>query len=392
MRTDDRSPDEKGAHSAPYGKSRVLAVLYVLALLLPLHLAAFAAAHPPQQSFRLSWEWQVPGGEFQSASLSAGEDCIVVTTDAGVSVLNMNGSLRWQRVFSGINPWMTATSAAAPAGCEWVAVVGSSSYKYVWVMERKGPIHFFRTQGTPEGVAVSHHGDRIAVGTADEHLYLLDPQAGLLFDRKTGYADSLAFSKTDSHLIVTYGRAGLYTRDGEPVWFAKVGDRLSASTDLKWFLVSGQPNHGPANGSIALLDQNGKVVWSREGTGPEGVMAPDGSYFVVTDYLCPPKALCYGEDVVPGFQILRPDGSLILGRSWPDGHVFAIADDGRAFLQYAYGKREGIYCLSPEGEVLWQFPEPTQPEQVLPLRNFSAFLILPPKYSSGNALQLYVRR
>jgi outer membrane protein assembly factor BamB len=72
--------------------------------------------------------------------------------------------------------------------------------------------------------------------------------------------------------------------------------------------------------------------------------------------------------------------------------VFAIADDGRAFLQKAYGKREGIYCLSLQGEVLWQFPEPTQPEQVLALRNFSAFLILPSKYSSGNALQLYVRR
>jgi len=367
-------------------------------LLLPLHLATFAAAsppkapaHPPPQTFRLSWEREIPGA-FQSASLSAGEDCIVVTTDAGVSVLNVNGSLRWQRIFSGINPWMTATSAAAPAGCEWVAVVGDSSYKYVWVMERKGPIHFFRTQGTPEGVAVSHHGDRIAVGTADEHLYLLDPQAGLLFDRESGYAYSLAFSKTDSHLIVTYGRAGLYTRDGEPVWIAEVGDTLSASTELKWFLVSGQPNHGPGIGRIALLDQNGKVVWSREGNEPMGLIAPDGSSFVVTDRVCPPPEVCYGENVVAGFQVLRPDGNLISDRSWPDGHVFAIADDGRSFLQYAYGKREGIYCLSPEGELLWQFPEPTQPDQVLAFRNFSAFLVLPPRYSSGNALQLYVRR
>jgi hypothetical protein len=88
----------------------------------------------------------------------------------------------------------------------------------------------------------------------------------------------------------------------------------SPSTDLKWFLVSGQPNHGPGIGRIALLDHNGKVVWSREGNEPRGLIAPDGSC-VTTDRVCPPPEVCYGENVVAGFQVLLPDGSLIADRS-----------------------------------------------------------------------------
>ena len=348
-------------------------------LLLPLQLASLAAAHPghpPPKAPRLAWERDLSGG-LRSAELSAGEDCIVVTTGTAVSVLNLDGSLRWRRTFARINQWMTAERAAAPPGCEWVAMVGNPSYKYAWVMPRKGLAHFFHTKGTPEGVAVSHQGDRIAVGTAGEHLYLLDPQANLLFDRKTGDAKSLAFSRDDSHLLVTYGSAGLYTRDGETVWQANAaGDRLSASSDLKWFLVSRVPNHGPGNGSIALLDQNGKTVWSREGNNPMGVMAPDGSSFVVTDDECSPGAVYdVDEPIVPGYQVRRPDGSVISGRSWPDGEAIAIAEDGRAFLQTASGKREGLYCLSPEGGLLWSLPGPVDEREVRALRDFSAFLV-----------------
>jgi hypothetical protein len=364
-------------------------------LLLSLHLASFAAvpmAHPPPRTPRLAWERDLPGG-LRSAELSAGEDCIVVTTSTAVSVLNLDGSLRWKRTFARINQWMTAERAAAPAGCDWVAVVGDPSYKYAWVMGRKGSVHFFQTKGTPEGVAVSHGGDRIAVGTAGEHLYLLDQQARLLFHRQFGYgAISLAFSTTDSHLIVSSGSVGLYTRDGEPVWLSQAGDRLSASTDLKWFLVSGESNHGPANGSIILLDQNGKIVWRREGNGPKGVMSPGGSYFVVTDYECPPKAICYGEDVVAGFQVLRPDGGQISRRSWPNGEVIAIADDGLSFLQTAHGEREGIYCLSPEGDLLWSLPGLTYGEEVRELRDLSAFLVLAFGPAEKTHLRFYVRR
>jgi hypothetical protein len=348
-----------------------------------------AAAQAPE----LAWEFDVPA-EIRRAELSIGEDCIVLTTDYGVSVLNLDGRLRWERSFKSINRWMTAERSTAPAGCEWVAVVGRPEYRYVWVLTANGGGHYFRTRGTPEGVAIAHRGDRIAIGTAGGHLYILDSRARLIHDRDLGSAiiADLAFSKDDRHLIVTDGDTGVYTREGEPVWQPREYSRLAASADLSWFLGSREAPHGPAAGVAAVLNRDGISVWSRYGNGPKGAMAPDGSFFVISDNVCRDGWLCLGEDVVEGFQAMRPDGTLIASGSRPAGEVLAVADDSQSFLQMSSAADDAIVCLSRGGAILWQLPKQPYRDRIQAIRgDLGALLLSTQTFSRKGALRFYVR-
>jgi hypothetical protein len=352
---------------------------------LPLILAAQVAAEP-----RLAWELVVPG-EVRDAAFSAGEDCVVLTTDAGVSVVELDGEVRWERRFASVNRWMTAERGAAPAGCGWVAAIGGPAYKYAWVLAASGAGRYFRTHGSPVAIAVSRDGDRLAVGTASGHLQVLDAGGRLVRDRDlgNGLVEDLDFAPDDAHLVVTRGLTGVYTRDGERVWDSGGWAALSASDDLRRLLVHSRAPHGPASGHVAILERDGTRVWQRHGNGPQGGVAPDGAFVVITDFACGAGELCLGEDAVPGFQVLRPDGTPIEASPSPVGELVAVADD--AFLLRAWGTPESVVAISSAGEVLWRLPLPASGGRPLAARrDLGALLVAGAPHSAPSYLRLYL--
>ena len=86
-----------------------------------------------------------------------------------------------------INPWLQAEHVAVAPGCAWVVASGTSGYRYVWAIGRKGARWHLATKGTPEGVEVSRAGDLVAIGTANGRIYLVSAPGEVLREVEFGW-------------------------------------------------------------------------------------------------------------------------------------------------------------------------------------------------------------
>lgn len=215
--------------------------------------------------------------------------CIVVATSQGIAVMDKDGTLEWERPH--VNRWLASgiEAVAAAPDCRWLAVAGTSGYRYVWLMNHDGRAyaHLGSANATPTALAINHSGSRLAVGTANKRLLLVNSSGALYKTIDFGLGvDGLEYSPDDTLLLTTNTllEAGLLSAEGRPLWTRALGAWNSVYRNDDWsrFMVVGLPGHGSDVGRLELVTREGKTVWQRTVAAPRVQLAADGKGFVVS--------------------------------------------------------------------------------------------------------------
>jgi hypothetical protein len=306
---------------------------------------------------RLQPVWELrsdkPIGGF---ALSSRRDCLAVTTEDAVDVRDRAGHSLWRWHFKRTSRYIVAGKVAVSPSCEMVAFTGDSSYRYTWIVHRCGPRIALRTVATPLGVAISHRGDLVAVGTGGRDVLLFTPD-GVLRWKTTLTAGcclgELSFSDDDRAVVIAGWGVGVVSIGGKVQW-ATWKNSMRAARDLKTFVAWWEPPHGPGIGNVSVLDQNGKQLWSKYSSSPEAAVSPSGERIAawINRNQNPTEDDGYHPDDQEGdLQILSRQGDVI--STLPDGRPIAFSWDGSRLVVM---KSHDIECMDLEGNRLWSIP------------------------------------
>jgi hypothetical protein len=304
-------------------------------------------------------------------------DCFAVLTREGVSVFSYGGRKLWERDFARLGRYFSAEGIALASDCSWVALAGTSAYKYVWVLERGGSSRYASlAPETPTAVAIAPQGDVIAVATGAERIHLIAPGSA-----KTGtvlrshavietnlITNTLAFTPDGRRLIPTFGYgAAVWERDGKAVWLEPgMVCRMSPVANASWTLSSCEPPHFSSQGTLTARAADGKVLWEKTIFSLTALGSASGTTFATGE----PR------------QTPEPTGAerlMVIGR---DGKVTAnlprdpdlfgpigVADDGSRAL---FRRRQGpLVVYSSEGKLLSTIPLVDELSRLSARRNVS---------------------
>jgi hypothetical protein len=304
-----------------------------------------STAIPLQPAWELTLERPING-----IALSSRGDCAAVTTEDAVVILDRTGRVLWRWDFKRTNRYMVAGRVAVSPSCEMVAFTGDASYRYTWIVHRSGHRIPIRTGVTPLGVAISHRGNLVVIGTSGNIVRLFTESGALrwkwaLMAGCCVYA--LSFSDDDRAVVISSGGGGgVLMVDREVKWTAWF-QTIHASRDLKTFVGTFEPPHGPGFGHVTVLDQNGKELWSRISSLPDAIISPSGDEIVawVDQKQDPTK----DDDEQEGsLQVISRQGQTT--GTLPDGRPFSFSSDGRRLLVM---KPEILECMDLSGVRLW---------------------------------------
>src|SRR5262249_46765660 len=93
----------------------------------------------------------------------------------------------------------------------------------------------------------------------------------------SGIVEALAFSADDRSIVVQRGDVGVFGAAGGLQW-TTMDSELAHARDLRTFVASWMPSHGPGFGRITALDEHGNALWTKLGAG--GVISPTGHRIV----------------------------------------------------------------------------------------------------------------
>ena len=237
---------------------------------------------------------------------------------------------------------MTASRAAVSPDCEWVAVAGGESYRYTWIAHRDGRLIPLRTQATPVSIAISHHGDMLAIGTGGGDVFLFTSDGTLRWKQTLSYCcvEALQFSAEDQYIVSTDWGIGVLSIDGRTKSLSEVSlSEIRSSKDLKTFVGWFEPNHGTGTCRIAVIDSSGKTLWAKNAPyGPQSIISPAGDVVVGpvkenqdnteaaaecgSDSPSPLRLLSRSGDILKTFSSMAVP--LIFG---PDGKWFLVRTD-----------------------------------------------------------------
>jgi hypothetical protein len=214
------------------------------------------------------------------------------------------------------------------------------------------------SKATPLGIAISHHDNLFAIGTGggDLSLYAADGRLRwkrVLMDGRV-IAAEVSFSEDDKAIVVHRGSA-IVSINGDIKWANPWVSNMHGARDLKTFVVSSQPGHGPGIGSITALDQDGKELWSMVSSLPEAAISPSGDKIAswVNDNQDPTEEDGYHPDEQEGeFQILSRRGD-VLKTLAIEGRPIAFSSDGHSLLIL---KPPDLSLFDLEGNHLWDIP------------------------------------
>jgi hypothetical protein len=333
-------------------------LLCSLAVGLVVAAASAALGEPPAGTGPPRWMVTLPG-EVASLAMSPDGRCVAALwgerfAASTVSVFAANGERLWEKRLKDINPWLQAEHVSAAPGCEWVVVSGTSSYKYVWAITRKGSRWHLGTSGTPEGVGISHAGDLVVVGTAAGHLYLVSDSGRTLREVDLGWeiTGSVRFSPDDRHFIAN--RGGLLDRQGKRLWEGEVGyGRFEMSRDLSRFVLTWEAPHGPAIGSVTLLDGAGNTLWYDVRCYIEAMLAEDGSHLFVRGGTSPEDE-CY-DDPTRSYSVWVVDRDGKMVGEYPEKEVITsfVATDKDCIV---ITRNHDLECRDRDFRVMWTLP------------------------------------
>lgn len=335
-----------------------------LAALVAVALLAGASSGTTQQPAAPSraWELLLPSGVVDWA-FSPGEDCLAVAVTDRIVILDTTGTIRWEIPFSRLGRWADVGRVAAGPGCDLVVAGGTASSRYVWLVTRS-TVRSARTRGTPSGLAVTHDGRLVAIGTAAGVLYLVSPDGRVISTRRfsSPILDELLFSPDDRLIGLTRGSpVGVVSVDSGVVWTEDLGGTLSPNAAWDRFVTWWEPPHFSTLGVVALLDQDGTTRWTLPVHYPSAALAPDGSYAVVVGVPADTAQQENQADIAESrFLVVGPDGTRLAEGPSPYGRAVGVSASGEWFMVRVEGRDQGdtLVARGRDGETAWNLPIP----------------------------------
>ena len=273
-------------------------------------------------------------------ALSAEHDgnCFAALTARELAVFTYEGRRLWSRDLTTLGEWFRGDGVALAPACEWAAVMGTSSYRYVWVLEKGGGGRYAAFSGeTPTAVAISPQGDRIAVATGASRLHLLRPGLGtrsmlsrLAVTNTELLPSTLLFSHDGRRLFTAWGYGvGAFDDEGGAIWEESGGVcSQSLPVDASWSLAVCMPPHGPGIDWLEARDASGAEVWSRAFADVRSaVVSGDGTAAWV---LAQPQGSV--EDAPRHLMVFTRDGKVVTDLEVDMSHIVAVAHDGAMAL------------------------------------------------------------
>ena len=212
-------------------------------------LLAFASGADAQVYLEPSWtKTLAKGGRF----LAAQEDglCSVVDQNGAIEVLDESGALAWRWNYRKVSRLIYPQETAVSPDCEAIAITGSATYKYTWLVDRSGKNVSIGTMGTPSDVAFDGAGAHVLIGTFTGMLQM--------HTRATG---DLLLTRAVRAPIVVEG-IEMLNDNGRVTFKKREGAEVGAQSDA-WLLASAaDPRRRwlASTERIACLDDQGQVL------------------------------------------------------------------------------------------------------------------------------------
>lgn len=265
-------------------------------------------------------------------------DCFAALTERALAVFTYEGRRLWSRDLTTLGSSFRAGGVALAPTCHWAAVMGTSSYRYVWVLEKGGGGRYAAFRGeTPTAVAISPQGDRIAVATGASRLHLLRPGLGTrsMLERHAVKTTellprTLLFSRDGRRLMTTWGYgAGSFDEEGRAIWEESGGVcSQSLPADASWSLAVCMPPHGPGIDWVEARDASGVSLWSRPFADVrDALVSGDGTAAWV---MAQPQGS--GEDAPQRLMVFTREGKVATDLEVDMHGIVAVARDGTKAL------------------------------------------------------------
>jgi hypothetical protein len=340
-------------------KTKMEIVALTLLLIGSLIEGAVAQTLPPGKPLQAVWELNL-GKRINGIALSSRGSCVAIATAEEIDVRDRAGHTIWKWIFKNTNHYIVASNVAVSPSCDMVAFNGDPSYRYTWIAHRDGRRMSIRSKATPLGLAISHRNNLVAIGTGAEVLSLYAPDGKLRWKRVLAderiIAAELSFSDDDKAIVVQ-SNSGIVSINGDIKWANPWVANMHAARDLKTFVVSSGPSHGPGIGSIIALDQDGKELWSKVSSSPEAAISPSGdkiASWVNKNQEPTEEDGFHSEDQEREFQIISRRGD-VLRTLAIEGRPIGFSSDERYLLIM---NPTEVSLIDLEGKRLWGFPVP----------------------------------
>lgn len=320
----------------------------------------------PQEGAAPVWSYSLPALSVQMPAISAAAlapngRCVAVAGVGRVDVLDIKGQKLWTWEYGKVNKFIAAGALAVSPTCDEVALAGDSGYKYTWIVGRHGPTVPIQTTSTPLGIAFSHDGEFIALGTGGCDLLLIGKSGGLKWKKTYNQGrcifGDLSFSPADKFIMLQAWSVGLITLDGATVWMGS-GWGMAAARDAQTLVVWSSPNHGPQVGDVAAFNAGGKEMWSRVAPGNAAAISAAGDKIaapVYEEHDFSPEDWDKYQDQPVEIQIFSHSGETLKTLPVEGTEVLAMSPDGSRLLVRA---SDFIQELDGEGNMLLKIPNP----------------------------------
>ena len=245
---------------------------------------------------------KVFGEKVEAARHSPDGGYIAVVLEEELALTTSSGKVIWRRPKTAVNRWLTGYeigAAAAPGGRRY-AVSGTTGFRNVLLLNGRGrELAYLSTRGTPQTVTFDHRGTRLATGTASGYVYVVDlPSAGpgsltyppafekgAVHTLSVGrFVSGLEFSPDDRYLVTTgsEGSVALMDQSGKVLWRRKTDfARLTPSRDWQRFVLCDVPSRGPFYGSVTMLTRSGQELWDAYYRDPQAAISPDNQFVLL---------------------------------------------------------------------------------------------------------------
>lgn len=175
--------------------------------------------------------------------------CSVIDQNGTIEVLDEAGAIAWRWNYRKVSRLIYPQVTAVSPECDAIAMTGSATYKYTWLVDRSGQSVSIGTMGTPSAVAFDRTGQRIVIGTFTGMLQVHD-RSGFLLTTRAVRAPTVvdgveAFNEN--------GRVAFREREGAAVESQHDAWLLATASDpkRKWLASTDR---------IACLDDQGRVL------------------------------------------------------------------------------------------------------------------------------------
>lgn len=218
--------------------------------------------------------------------------------------------------------------------------------KYFTINTSNMEFDFFRNTGPNGGSPVVGPDGHVVFVTRNGVASRINPTTGLEVWSRTGFAGArgaVAFTRDDSKIIFSNSSTvtALNYVDGTPAWSLSLG----ALTSPPATAPTGEVIVGSDSGFVyALNPTNGAVIWAKQTLDKVSgsvAFSPDGTIAYVPSH----------DWRIYAFKI--SDGTKLWSFATSHWCEFApiVGHDGRIYVHNKFGD---LYCISPEGNQIWQ--------------------------------------